>query len=232
MKPAPELPAERPGRAAPPELTAQRQALAAAVASGLWQTDPAAETAHIAGVRCLHFRAAGRPRGTVLHFHGGGFRLGCPEQVGPFSADLAARCVVDVVCPAYRLAPEHPFPAGLHDGRAVAQALLSSGSLPLIISGDSAGGGIAAGLASLVRSAGLVLLSPWLDLTVSNPSYAAHAASDPLFSAQSAQIAAALYLQGLTPDHPLASPLHGPVAAFPPLWSMPEPAKCFRTMHG
>jgi len=211
-----ELPPERAGYPAPPELAAQRVALAAAVASGVWQTEPAAEPIDLAGVLVLRFRAPGKPRGTVLHFHGGGFRLGCPQQVGPFAAALAARCEVNVICPAYRLAPEHPFPAGLNDGWAVAKALISSGAKPLILSGDSAGGGIAAGVAALVQSAGLVLLSPWLDLTVSSRSYRAHATSDPLFSTQSASAAAALYLQGTAADHPLASPLHGPVVGFPP----------------
>lgn len=58
------------------------------------------------------------------------------------------------------------------------------------------------------RRAGLALLSAWLDLT----------ASDPLFSAESARSAAALYLQGHPADDPLASPLFGPVDHFPPVY--------------
>ena len=63
---------------------------------------------------------------------------------------------------------------------------------------------------------GLMLLSPWLDLRVESPSYRENTASDPLFSAQSAREAAALYLQGFSPGDKLASPLLGPVENFPP----------------
>jgi acetyl esterase/lipase len=61
----------------------------------------------------------------------------------------------------------------------------------------------------------LVLLSPWLDLTVSAPAYADNA-DDPMFSKEQADIAAELYLQGFDPTHPLASPLMAPIAEFPP----------------
>ena len=215
------LPPERPGHAAPADLAARRTGLAAAVASGLWQANPAPSEVVLGGVRCLRFSPPGPPRGTVLHFHGGAFRLGCPEQIAPFAAALAARCQVNVVCPAYRLAPEHPFPAGLGDGWSVLVALAALGEAPLVISGDSAGGGLAAGLTALTgqngrKPAALVLLSPWLDLTVTNPAYVSNAASDPLFSAEAAQTAAALYLQGHSPHDPLASPLHGAVADYPP----------------
>jgi monoterpene epsilon-lactone hydrolase len=213
------LPPERVGHCAPEELLAQRSGIGAAIRSGLWQCDPAPVEHWIAGVRCLDFAPVNTPRATILHLHGGGFRLGCPEQVGPFAAALAARCQVRVVCPAYRLAPEHPFPAALGDGRSV-MAQLTLDSAPLIVSGDSAGGGLAAGLAALTAQAGgqlagLVLLSPWLDLTVTSPCYAGNAARDPLFSEASARAAAALYLQGAPSDGPLVSPLFGAVSGFP-----------------
>lgn len=156
----------------------------------------------------------GIPRATVLHLHGGAFRIGCPEQIVPFAAALAARCGVRVVCPAYRLAPEHPFPAALHDARAVRAAVRGDG--PVILSGDSAGGGLAASLAALEPADGLVLLSAWLDLTVTAASYDANAASDPLFSRAAAETAAELYLHGADARHPLASPLRGEVAGLPP----------------
>jgi acetyl esterase/lipase len=156
----------------------------------------------------------------VLHLHGGGFRMGAPEMVGAFAGALAASCGVEVVAPAYRLAPEHPFPAGLADARSVLAAVRRQGAGRIILSGDSAGGGLAASLAALapalgVRPAGLILLSPWLDLTVTSDSYRDNGEVDKLFSKAAAQEAAALYLQGVSPRHPLASPLHGPLADFP-----------------
>ena len=212
------LPPDRPGHAAPDDLIERRAGLAAAVAAGVWRSDPAPEVVEIGGVRCLRFSPPTQSRGTVLHIHGGAFRLGCPEMIAPFAAALAVKCRVSVVCPAYRLAPEHPFPAGLRDAQRVMMALDTGG---LIVSGDSAGGGIAAGLAALVaRDAhplgGLVLLSPWLDLTVSAASFDTNAAHDPLFSGEAAREAAMLYLQGRSPHDGQASPLLGPIDRFPP----------------
>jgi epsilon-lactone hydrolase len=114
-------------------------------------------------------------------------------------------------------------PAGLTDALAALEALVDeAGDAPLIVGGDSAGAGLAASLGVLATSrgnpgiAGLVLLSPWLDLRVTAGTYAANAATDPMFSKESADVAAELYLQGFDPAHPLASPLLAPVAGYPP----------------
>jgi len=216
------LPPERSGKPAPPEIAERRLVMAAAVASGTWRIGAPQQTVILNGVRVLRVSPADRPaRGTVLHLHGGGFRIGCAEMSAPFAAALAARCGVEVVCPDYRLAPEHPFPAGLVDAYRAMRALQEEGESPLILSGDSAGGGLAAGLAAICVAeakppAALILLSPWLDLTVTSRSYDEHAANDPLFSRAEAAKAAALYLQGTSPQHPLASPQFGAVKGFPP----------------
>lgn len=190
----------------------------AAVASGTWNTRrPPAEVA-LGGRRALRFRPEGAVRGTLFHLHGGGFRIGAPEMVGPLAEALADRCGVEVVAPQYRLAPEHPFPCGLADALAALMALRQAvGNSPLIVSGDSAGGGLAAALAvhGGVRIDGLMLLSPWLDTTVTAPSFTRNAA-DPLFPREAALAAAALYLQGQDPAHPLASPLLADLHGFPP----------------
>jgi monoterpene epsilon-lactone hydrolase len=218
----PPLPAERRGYPAPSDLAARRGGIDAGLAAGTWRVEPEPEEVLLGGRRTLRFKPAGKPRGRVIHYHGGAFRLGGPEIEGPFAAALAARCGVEVVVPQYRLAPEHPFPAGLNDAAAALLALVAEDdSLPLIVSGDSAGGGLGASVTLLagqegIALAGLVMLSPWLDLTVSAPSYAANAATDPLFSAESAANGAELYLQGLDPQFPLASPLFAALDGFPP----------------
>lgn len=209
------------GRAASPELAALRQHMVEAAADGCWRTTPPAEELTLGGVRVLRF-AAGRPAGlTVVHFHGGGYRMGLPEAAGPYARSLAERCHVDVYCPAYRLAPEHPFPAGLNGAWAVATAVRQQASARLVLSGDSAGGGLAASLTAILVArgsppAGLVLHSPWLDLTVSSETYHGNADRDPLFSHASACDAAELYLQGRAADDPLASPLFADAEGFPP----------------
>jgi acetyl esterase/lipase len=216
------LPPLREGRAAPPDLAERRGQMQAAVEAGAWKTakPPVEET--FAGLRTLRFKPEGKPRGYMLQLHGGGFRIGRPEFESFFAEALAARCGIEVVVPQYRLAPEGPFPAGLVDALAALEALgAEADDAPLIVGGDSAGGGLAASLGVLAatqgrpRIDGLVLLSPWLDLRVSAETYASNA-SDPMFSKESADIAAELYLQGFDPTHPLASPLLAPIRSFPP----------------
>lgn len=214
-----ELPPERSGHPAPADLAERRKGMDAALAAGVWATATPPVEAILGGRRALRFKPKVAARGTVLHLHGGGFRLGGPEMEGPLAEALAERCGVEVVAPQYRLAPEHPFPCGLADVLATLTALRDEiGDGPLVLSGDSAGGGLAAALAVLgtVRIDGLVLLSPWLDTTVTAPSFAQNAATDDMFSQESADTAARLYLQGHDPMHPLASPLHAPITVFPP----------------
>src|SRR5690242_7080777 len=106
------------------------------------------------------------PRPTVVHFHGGGYCIGSARVIRGWAAHLSAQAGCRVVLPQYRLAPEHPYPAGLQDALAVTAALEG----PVVLSGDSAGGGLALALVLSMRDqgqgmpAGCILLSPWLDL--------------------------------------------------------------------
>jgi len=111
------------------------------------------------------------PQPTVIHFHGGGYCIGSARTAMSWAAHLSARTGCQVVLPEYRLAPEHPHPAALEDARAVMTALSAeAGPGSLVLSGDSAGGGLALALVLSMRDggqelpAGCVLLSPWLDL--------------------------------------------------------------------
>ena len=108
---------------------------------------------------------------TVIHFHGGGYCLGSARMARSWAAHLSAQTGCRVVLPEYRLAPEHPYPAALEDACAVIRALSAeSGPGPVVVSGDSAGGGLALALVLSMRDAGqelpagCILLSPWLDL--------------------------------------------------------------------
>ena len=132
-----QLPSERSGHAPSEDLAQRRAGLAAAIAQGVWRTDPPPQEVVIGAVRTLRFDPPGPSRGLLVHMHGGAFRIGAPETVAPFASALARRCRVSVICPAYRLAPEHPFPAALVDGMAVIDALRDRTEIPLIVSGDS-----------------------------------------------------------------------------------------------
>lgn len=217
----PPLPPERTGWPLPADLAERRREMADTLASGIYRTDPAPREIALGNRRALRLTPAHPPRGRVFHLHGGGFRNGIPEMEGPYADRLMRACQVEVMLPEYRLASEHPFPAGLNDAWSALQAYAEqSPDLPLIVSGQSAGGGLAASLAVLAAQAGLplaglVLIAPWVDLTVTAPSYVTNEASDPLFSPASAAIAADLYLQDGDPRHPLASPLFAPLAGLP-----------------
>jgi acetyl esterase len=107
-----------------------------------------------------------RPRGAiaplpgVVNFHGGGWVQGNPEQSAWLASSVAARNRVVVISPTYRLAPEHPFPAGLDDCRdALAWVVEHADELGIdperiAVMGDSAGGNLAAVVAMLSRDAG------------------------------------------------------------------------------
>jgi acetyl esterase/lipase len=163
-----------------------------------------------------------RPRGVLTYFHGGGYRLGSAAQFTPFAARLAGATGSRVVVVDYRLAPEHPFPAALHDAAHVYEQVLAESGEPPVAAGDSAGGGLAAALTVACARAGvpvpraLVLMSAWLDLRCVADSYTSRAVTDRLFSYEAARQAADQYLQGHDPGDPLASPLLADLAPFPP----------------
>jgi acetyl esterase/lipase len=105
---------------------------------------PEAEPREIAGVPCRVFRPDGRARAVYLHFHGGGMVVGAPEMNDVPNREIARQHGLAVVSVDYRLAPEHPYPAGPDDGVAVARWLVEHaerefGSGRLVIGGESAG---------------------------------------------------------------------------------------------
>jgi acetyl esterase len=100
------------------------------------------------------------PRPAILEVHGGGFILGSIEMMDPWCQMIASKVDAIVVSVGYRLAPEHPFPAGVHDSYAALTWMAEhAGELGIdperiAIAGQSAGGGIAAGTALLARDEG------------------------------------------------------------------------------
>lgn len=117
---------------------------------------PEAQDREIAGVRCRVFLPEGRARGVYLHFHGGGMVSGSPEMNDVPNREMTRQHGLAVVSADYRLAPEHPHPAGPDDGVGVAAWLLEHaeaelGSGRLLIGGESAGGYMAAAVLLRVR---------------------------------------------------------------------------------
>ncbi|MDR8036728.1 alpha/beta hydrolase [Burkholderia cenocepacia] len=125
--------------------------------------------------------AHGTPRGTVLFFHGGGFVVGSLDSHALITAQLAADTGLNVIAVDYRLAPEHRAPAALDDcvevTRAARDARWPFGPCahPLTLAGDSAGGMLAAAVATALRDAGernvdgIALVYPMLGFEPQSP---------------------------------------------------------------
>jgi monoterpene epsilon-lactone hydrolase len=203
----------------PPELRELRASIPQPVPTSTASVHVSTET--LGGVPCVVCEPVG-PVASLVYLHGGGFRLGSAAGSAAFGTRMADAAGVRVVVVDYALAPEHPFPAGLRDAMAVYDTARSSWDQPVLVGGDSAGGGLATSLVAAALAAGLplpggtALFSPWVDLTVTAATYESRAGSDLLFSTERAREAARLYLQGWDPRDPLASPLFADLKGFPP----------------
>ena len=159
---------------------------------------------------------------TLLYLHGGGY-IGCsPATHRPITGAFARRGF-RVLAPDYRLAPEHPFPAAVEDALAVYRALRSETAGPMVLAGDSAGGGLALALLVALRDAGegspsaCALFSPWTDLAVTGDSIRSNNGRCAMFQGDRIAPTAEYYLQGADPKNPLASPLYANLEKLPPL---------------
>ncbi|WP_326949202.1 alpha/beta hydrolase [Amycolatopsis sp. NBC_01307] len=199
-------PAGRPPEAIPDDVTVT--AVDAGGVPAHWLSAPGAD--------------AGR---TLLFLHGGGFSLGSLRSHGELAARLGRATGMRVLFPEYRLVPEHPFPAGVEDVRAVWHWLRAQGvpAGSVALAGDSAGGALGLTLLLSLRDAAedlpaaAVVLSPAIDLTTSGASMAERADEDPIFTPGMIRGIAAGYLGEADPRAPQASPLFGDFTGLPPL---------------
>lgn len=152
----------------------------------------------------------------LLYLHGGAYVAGSLNSHRSLVGRLAVAMQATAVHLDYRLAPEHPAPAALDDAVGLYEHLCSLGVQPeqVIVAGDSAGGGLALALTLRLRELGLaapsalVLLSPWLDLTMTSPESTELQDSDPMLTAASLLESANLYGGDDLTSH-LVSPING-----------------------
>lgn len=160
----------------------------------------------------------------LFYIHGGGWVAGSPKNHRPLTWRLTRQLGIPIYAPDYRLAPEHPFPAGLDDCLAAWRALLDTG-LPassIVIGGDSAGGNLALALAlrlkdeNLPLPAALVCLSAATDLASTGASITSNARADALFIPEMMATVEARYFPGHDAREPYISPLYGDAKGLPP----------------
>jgi epsilon-lactone hydrolase len=161
----------------------------------------------------------------LLYIHGGGFAFRLPNLYARFTARVARVVGARVLLVDYRLAPEHPFPAGVDDCLAAYRWLLAQGvaAHDIVMAGDSAGANLTlvtllgAKAAALPLPACAFVISPPVDLTISSPSFVANERSDAIFRLATLKLLRGRYVQGDRLLDPCVSPLFGELAGLPPL---------------
>ncbi|PKP77976.1 MAG: alpha/beta hydrolase [Alphaproteobacteria bacterium HGW-Alphaproteobacteria-3] len=185
----------------------------------------ALEELTLGGVATERLSAPGtKDSAAFLYIHGGGFVAGSPRTHRPLTWRLTRDIGIPVYAIDYRLAPEHPYPAGLDDCVAAYKGLLDKGipAQSILAGGDSAGGNLTLALAlrlkaeSLPLPAALVCLSPATDMTASGDSYRTNAEADSLFVPDIFHSLKPVYFPGIDERDPFVSPLYGDVSGFPP----------------
>ncbi len=195
--------------------------------SVLPRDDVTFEADTLGGVRGLWVHPADWRSGeAIVHLHGGWFNFGSARAFRHLVGHIAARAGARAFIPDYRLAPEHRFPAATDDVLACYRGLGGSGVRRIALTGDSAGGNLALGLASRVTGeavstnatlVGIAVLSPVTDLTLSGAAYETGADADPFFTRPQVAELVHSYLGSADAKHPLASPLHSQLAGMPPV---------------
>ncbi len=157
------------------------------------------------------------PLPVVVYLHGGGWAVGSLDSFDALCRRLANRTGALVVSVAYRLAPEHPFPAAVEDAETAVRWAhahapeLGADPTRIAVAGDSAGANLATVIARRLRDAGgpelalQALMYPALDPTLASESCQA-LGEDYMLSRSDMAWFWELYLSGADPEHPDAAP--------------------------
>jgi monoterpene epsilon-lactone hydrolase len=166
------------------------------------------------------------PSRVLMFFHGGGYCSGSIVSHRRMVTEAGRAGGMRTLAVAYRLAPEHPFPAAYDDALTAWRFLRNEGIPParIAVGGDSAGAGLAVALIGQLRDAheelpGCAwLVSPWTDLTMSGSTFATKDGVDPIIHKEYLNELANAYLPtGIDGKDPRVSPLYADLTSFPPL---------------
>lgn len=170
------------------------------------------------------------PDRRILYMHGGSWISGSLDGYRAFVSRISQATGAVVLSVAYRLAPEHKFPAGLEDCVRAYEWMRQNGpegagpAASAFLMGDSAGGNLT--LATLLKvgddglplPSGAIALSPAVDFTGGSPSLVSRASVDPIINPQVLPVLAPVYLgENVDPAHPHVSPLFGDYTGMPPI---------------
>ena len=179
----------------------------------------------LAGIRAEEIKPPSAATQLIFHIHGGAFFLGGLHTHRALMTDIAAQSQMQVIHIDYPLAPEHAYPEAIDALLDVYQALLVQGIQPkdVIISGDSCGANLALALCLKLKQqpksmpSGLILMSPFLDLSLSGKSIRDNQKHDALLSVEALQAGIQHYLSdGIQADDPRVSPLFDDLNGLPP----------------
>ena len=180
----------------------------------------------IRGVRCRWTDVAGVASDRVVVFlHGGGYVVGSLDSHRDQAIRFARATGARLLAVDYRLAPEHPFPAGIEDATAVYEWLIENGYPPakIMFMGESAGGGLSAATMLNLRDRGTpmpaaaVLMSAWLDLALTGESMQTRDAVETVLCRPELEQWAGWYLNGTDAKTARASALYAELHGLPPL---------------
>lgn len=188
--------------------------------------DTQVRSLQIAGLQAEEIRNAEEATQMIIYIHGGAFFLGSLATHRAYLTQLSARSQMQILHIDYPLAPEQPFPNALNQLFEFYQSLLSQGVLAkdIVLAGDSAGANLALALALKIKQSkldqvnSLVLISPFVDLTLSSPSLRFNQTHDALLSLDLLKTGISHYLKyAQQAEDSAVSPLFADLTDLPPL---------------
>lgn len=160
----------------------------------------------------------------VLYLHGGGY-VHQPSYFHWLFIDKMVRDTgLEFIVPIYPKAPEYTYRDAYKKVAALYQDLLKESDEELIFMGDSAGGGLAVGFTQWLASENMtmpkavIIISPWLDITLENPEMAEYAKVDPMLEPYNLKIIGRIWTGDSSPDNYKVSPIHGELKGLPKIY--------------